>query len=351
MNRAIQQDTGVGRELQRICPHSKSTVEMQDNHIVRICAQRGVVLALHVVNCGRADGQIGAAHAVHDDRICVLVINQRRIEIILSGGADRGLVSDDIVGRAAAREIDRVAGGEQIVDEIIAGTSGTDSRGRIAAHRVGNDHALGSPGMNADAVVVTGVVSHDVIVAAGDINARRVVMARVVGDVGPRGGNLDSSPIIMTVVVEHGRLGGILNVDARRAISRHVGAGDCHFIVKGRVAVSIQENAIQSEVLDHYLVDVHPARRRSEDALDVCSLAIKRSTGYRHVGRTRRNGDQGHGHGEVCRLDHRALSHQTLVRTEHKSGAAHGIDSAPQQMNNNNVAGIDATGIVNRGLE
>ena len=85
---------------------------MEHNHIVRVSAARGIVLVLHIVNRGRADGQIGATHAIDDGRLRVLVINQWRIEVVLARSADRRLVGDDVIARAVADEVAGVAGSE-----------------------------------------------------------------------------------------------------------------------------------------------------------------------------------------------------------------------------------------------
>ena len=124
------------------------------------------------------------------------------------------MVGDDVIARAVADEVDGVAGSEQVVNEIIAGAGRADSGDGIASNRVRYDHPARAAGMNAGAVVVAGVVGDDVIAATSNINAGNVVVASIVGDVGPGGGNQDSPPIVMAVVIEKGRLGGILNVDA-----------------------------------------------------------------------------------------------------------------------------------------
>src|SRR5262249_35745975 len=163
----------------------KCSVEMQHDHIVGIGGERGVGLVLHIVNRGRVDGQIDAPHAVHNGRIRVLIINQRRVEIVLPPGAHRRLVGGDVVWRGGSDKIHRVPGGDQVIDEVVAGAIRGDARRGIAAQRVGDDHVPGCAGMNAGAVVVAGVVGDQVVAAAGNVNARGVVMAGVVGDVGP----------------------------------------------------------------------------------------------------------------------------------------------------------------------
>ena len=60
-------------------------------------------MALNGSNGGRADCQIGPAHAI-DDAAGVLVVDEWRIKIILTRGVQRRFVGDDSIARAGAVE-------------------------------------------------------------------------------------------------------------------------------------------------------------------------------------------------------------------------------------------------------
>src|SRR6185369_17527682 len=92
---AVQEHGRVAREQERVRAHGEGTVQMKDDRVARVRGAGGVVLALDVVEGARADGHIRAAEAVHDGRGRVRVVDERRVEVVLAGGAERGLVGDD----------------------------------------------------------------------------------------------------------------------------------------------------------------------------------------------------------------------------------------------------------------
>ncbi len=101
---------------------------MQDDDVARIGASRSVVLGLHVGDARRRNRQIRAALAI-GDRFGVLVVDERRIKIVLAGGAETGSVSDDVVASDAG-EVRCVAGdrAELVVEIIVARPGGGDPK-------------------------------------------------------------------------------------------------------------------------------------------------------------------------------------------------------------------------------
>ena len=73
---------------------------MEDDCVVWIGRHCRVLLTLHVID-RRRTGEIGSPHAIHNDRIGVLV-NQRRIKVVLVCRAYRTLVGNDVVSGVSA---------------------------------------------------------------------------------------------------------------------------------------------------------------------------------------------------------------------------------------------------------
>ena len=146
-----------------------------------------------------------------------------------------------MIARAGARKIDAVAAREKIVNETASAAVGRDSCGGVGAEGIGNEHIVRRPGMNARAVAVAGIIGDHVVIAAVDVDAGAVSEADIIGDVGPGAREPDAGEIIVAIIIQHRRLRGILNADARMCgaagtiTTRH---GD--FIVVSGIAIALK---------------------------------------------------------------------------------------------------------------
>ena len=136
----------------------------------------------------------------------MLVIDERRIKIILPGRAQGSFVSHDAISRATTGKIIGIACREQIVNERAGTAIGIDSGCRIVARRVRRDHVVRGARVNSCAVVVASVVGDDVVVAARDVDAGRVVMTGVVRHNRPRRGDVDADKVVVAIVIGDDRL-------------------------------------------------------------------------------------------------------------------------------------------------
>src|SRR5207247_3471869 len=140
--------------------------------------------------------------------------------------------------------------------EVVAAAVGVDACRGIAPQGVGDDHAAGAAGMNASAVVVTRIIGNHVVTATRDVNARCVVVASIVGNVRPGSRDQDARPVVVTIVVEYGRLRGILNVDTHRTRG-YIRAGYRRLVIKSGVALTVHVYGLRSAVLEYDISNVY----------------------------------------------------------------------------------------------